>query len=952
MKKGKAIFNPEARSAIYNRNWQGGNADDLVSIDHPGHVMFQFDSDDLRFGSAATVLNNWSPYLTQSLEGADADLWTEEMLLGVTDRLRKGSFGVFSPLFRNTNDGDGFVVTRQLGNYPIKTAFGRREWKESFTYLVSRLKTIPRFIGPTSGEPNPIFGQTSIHTGGGEDIVMPGWLGNGIVDTGDGADIILSSPQIHAVSLYDVRFVDHIFSSDELFANHYVYYPSAYSTKETAYNPKGNLYKAGEGDDLIYYDSGVGEAFGEEGDDVFAPSFGSFNWAIDTLFQAPRLGPNYKLGSDKFDSNLTLDWATYAPYPGQQALLSPLKTFNRKRDFKDVPLDQTIGQSYGDTYGYSLQFDADIKGRGQMKYYVSTIKKESLNPLNSGLSKNAQGTVALDNQYFNVLGGQKLYGGNGNDIFYGLDPDFYQGYRTAGNGQGLRVAFNRGKDAEGRQVAQAVNPVEMYGGLGGDYFALGNPNNLSAADRTNNSRDYFYRISGNHDEFLSKNNAFFNAQPSPDVFEFNLSYEGENWTSSVSSESEEGGASASDVLNLAGASLSLIQSAAGAVKDTLPKIFPVLGLLGSAASLVGTSLGINPAKPKKEADEQKDYFRNPLGSWQQKTRIQDWDPSDAIMIRVDPPSQQTSASRWSGVSLKLEKATDSEGSALDINYESIGQNKKTLVRLEEFYAQPRQGLKNWYVGNFNTGSYEIINSDDIAFFGQLPFGTKLPGYPDQYNFQVEANERIFRWTDTELLNQGELEKRKTLSETLAVQLDTRSLGYYWDIKYNDPIVSPNAQDPNNPKLKDLTINQNSSKLWYRDAAQDGTWKNFTFADITSGNRDAVTAARRATPIWSQSQPNWVSPPDWNKPLPKLSSARQAVISPPAQTGPFNTNQQLLQLFNFRNRQLNHPRFIPLQTGDSQSDPVTPFGFSQGHQSGFDVGDPFINSALPSDLLMA
>jgi hypothetical protein len=93
MKKGKAIFNPEARSAIYNRNWQGGNADDLVSIDHPGHVMFQFDSDDLRFGSAATVLNNWSPYLTQSLEGADADLWTEEMLLGVTDRLRKGSFG-------------------------------------------------------------------------------------------------------------------------------------------------------------------------------------------------------------------------------------------------------------------------------------------------------------------------------------------------------------------------------------------------------------------------------------------------------------------------------------------------------------------------------------------------------------------------------------------------------------------------------------------------------------------------------------------------------------------------------------------------------------------------------------------------------------------------------------------------------------------------------------------
>lgn len=559
------------------------------------------------------------------------------------------------------------------------------------------------------------------------------------------------------------------------------------------------------------------------------------------------------------------------------------------------------------------------------------------------------------------MGGQKLYGGNGNDIFYGLDPAFYQGYRTAGNGQGIRAAFNRGKDAEGRQVAQAVNPVEMYGGLGGDYFALGNPNNLSAADRTIDSRDYFYRISGNHDEFLSKNdefppknNAFFNAQPSPDVFEFNLSYEGENWTSSVASEFEEGGASASDVLNVTGGSLALIQSAAGAVKDTLPRIFPVLGLLGSVASLVGTSLGINAAKPKKEADEQKDYFRNPLGSWQQKTRIQDWDPSDAIMIRVDPPSRQTSASRWSGVSLKLEKATDSEGSALDINYESIGQNKKTLVRLEDFYAQPRQGLKNWFVGNFNTGSYEIINSDDMAFFGQLPLGTELPSYRDQFGFPVEANEHIFRWTDTELLNQGELEKRKTLSETLAVQLDTRSLGYYWDIKYNDPIVSPNAQDLNNPKLKDLTINQKSSKLWYKDkdAAQVVTWKNFTFADITSGNPDAVTAARRATPIWSQEKPNWVSPPDWNKPLPKLSSARQAEASPPAQTAPDNTNQQLLQMFNLSYRLLNHPRFVASQTSDSQSDLVAPYGFAQGRESGFDVDDPFFRSALPSDLLLA
>lgn len=381
MKKGKAIYDPAGNrqgdlGVLFDRNWEGGNADDLVSIDHPGHVMFQFDSDDLRSGSARTVLRNWSPLLTQSLASADTDFWTEEMLSGVPDRLRNGNFGIFSPVFPDTGDGDGFAVTRELGNNPIKTAFGGRGWKESFTYLVSRLKTIPRyFVAPSSGEPQPFFSKTSIKTWGGEDIVMPGWLGNGIVDTGDGADIILSSPQMHAISLYDVRYEkpkSFFFSSGDydLFANHYVYYPSAFSTKETIYNHNGNLYKAGKGDDLIYYDSGVSQAFGEEGDDVFAPSFGSFNWAVDTLIQSYAssniLPSRYEDKATSKDERLYLDlkppFGSYAPYLGEKGLLSPLKIFTRSRDFDQVPLSQTIGESYGNTYGYSLQFDADLTG--------------------------------------------------------------------------------------------------------------------------------------------------------------------------------------------------------------------------------------------------------------------------------------------------------------------------------------------------------------------------------------------------------------------------------------------------------------------------------------------------------------------------------------------------------------------------------------------------------------
>jgi len=151
-----------------------------------------------------------------------------------------------------------------------------------------------------------------------------------------------------------------------------------------------------------------------------------------------------------------------------------------------------------------------------------------------------------------------------------------------------------------------------------------------------------------------------------------------------------------------------------------------------------------------------------------------------------------------------------------------------------------------------------IDKSHLSFFGQVPLGQKsinLPSYKDEFGFQVKPGDAVFRWTDTELRNQDRLADLRTLSESIVLQLDTKTLGYFWDPVYKGT-AKPSSHG-NNPIIQDLELDPINSKLWIKQSSkphQEKQWISYSFHDI-SKNPVAKRAALRATPVWSTSNPS-------------------------------------------------------------------------------------------------
>lgn len=482
----------------------------------------------------------------------------------------------------------------------------------------------------------------------------------------------------------------------------------------------------------------------------------------------------------------------------------------------------------------------------------------------------------------------------------------------------------------------------MSGGPGADYFALGNPGNLTPEDIK--GEDYLYRISGNSDDFERRDTQTFGNSISPDVFDFNLSYQGESWKNTVVTTPGSGTKKEfADYYNATASGLGLALSVVQAFGINTP----IWGAVSAVANFIGSLFPFVSPKEQEEVSVSNEYYRDPLKDWRKVTKIWDWDPSDAIVLRVDPadPTKTNAQNRWQNIVFEMDETNNSNDTqALDIRYRNANSpSKQPLIRLEKFLDVPATGGA-WYAHDFRTGKQVRINKDHLGFFGQLSANSKIkgqevipPAYTDDTDFNVEAGDSLFRWTDNGLKNkQNDIyQKMREVTDRLIVQLDTKKLGYYWDIKYKSERGKVLPQNPS-----DLSIDKQNSKLWIRNPTRE--WTSFTLAQ-TETDPVAKDAASKAQPQWivpsSAKAPLAVKPVD----LPLTASAPTPAI---------NTNQQLLQLVNLRNRQLTHPRFIPLQTSDSQNDPVAPFGFAQGRQFGFEVADPFFSSGFSSDLLMA
>lgn len=854
---GKALFNSRTTSNTDGQLFLSTSGKSkLLSINYPTHALWSGLSTTLRAASAKPVFREWLLGGALPTDTTSADSWTKNVLQGVRERLNNDPLGVFSPVFprfqTEWGNGDGISVTRYLSdNYPLNQPFPGKKWYQGFQELIGALKLIPRRVGTNT---------SSMGLGPGNDVVLPGWLGNGKLTTGFGDDIILSSPQVHAAVMYDDNTVIKGLKADEYFADAYVYYPTAYAAKGTPFNPNGNSYSAGPGNDLIYYDAGVSEARGDDGDDILAPSFGSFNWALDSLLQGvvgrSSFDPLGKRGFEKDNLNLYSEVVdgktarTQTMVRGDKALLAPMTIFDRPQTVKDPN-----GRDYG-AFVYQFLYNAyTTPDRG-----TDGIINLSLEPLvNAGLSRDSSSSqVSIDRESVNRMGGQKLYGGPGSDLIYGIDPDFYKDFKTADNGQGRRVAFNYGADKPERQHAQIFSAVEMFGGSDPDYFVLGNPRNLEPAE-LGNGADYFYRISGNSDAFDRKDTLAFGSKAGPDLFDLNLTYQGQNWETIASGPGGGGSASNPDAASLAKLGFDGFKT----VKDVFAGFGGKLPIFGAFAALGSFAVGIASLfkpTPKEPIQTGNKYYNDPIGNWRKKINIQDWDPSDAITIRIDPSNASKELSdidkRWENVKFAFQPASDTGNrQALDLTYQlAKDTSATTLIRLEDWGDSASTGA--WYAWDFTAnkgkGGYTAINQQHLGFFGQVVFGDRhvaLPEYQDQYRFTVAAGSPVFRWTDTAIPTE-QLNQLRANSERIAIQLDTMTLGYYWDINYAGELATGS-------NIQNLRIDPEASKLWIRrndpSTGEFVAWDSYSLAQ-TQSDPEAQKLARLATPLWSLNQP--------------------------------------------------------------------------------------------------
>ena len=495
----------------------------------------------------------------------------------------------------------------------------------------------------------------------------------------------------------------------------------------------------------------------------------------------------------------------------------------------------------------------------------------------------------------------------------------------------------------------------MLGGQGADYFSLGNPGNLTPENII--GEDYLYRISGNGDTFERRDSPAFGDSISPDVFEFNLTYEGESWKNSVVTTPGSGTKNEfADYYNATASGLGLALSVVQAFGINTP----IWGAVSGVANFIGSLFPFFSPKEQEEISITKEYYRDPLKDWRKVTKIWDWDPSDAIVLRVDPAdSRSNSQSRWENIEFNTIPVNSSNDlNALDITYQNSNSTPaKSLVRLEKFFDPPATGGA-WYAYDFLQQKQVRIGTDHLGFFGQLSANSKIegqkvnpPAYTDETGFNVEAGDAFFRWTDSSLKNKPEYQKMRQVTDRIVLQMDTKKLGYYWDIKYKSERGQVLPQNPS-----DLSIDKQNSKLWIRQPTRD--WTFYTLAQ-TETNPVAKDAASKAQPQWivpsGAVAPRVVEPVD----PPLTAPARTPDLG--ADALPFKVINRLLAL-RARNGGIqatsqdpfgpSDPQFNPFPSSDPFNNGFDPFGSAQGVSSRFDVDDPFFRSALPGDLLLA
>jgi len=664
----------------------------------------------------------------------------------------------------------------------------------------------------------------------GDKVVIFGALSNKDVQLGAGNNIFMAS-SVMPVYSYAILQVGPQFNYQDQLDNKStaeIFYPSAQGLYGT------NTITAGNGNNLIYYDSSFQTIKTGSGNNVFAPSFGSFNWAANYL-QVSATG------------NLEV-----VAGPSQSMLFTP------------TPISaMPSGNATTDNIYYSVTNweGLTVKGSPPNLSLSAQFNRAFLNyvgPGGGGAPNTPSNAGRVDGSKANNIGGETIYGGSGSDTFYGADPTFYgaipiEAVGTGSNANRFVYVLPTGNSTNERFSLQNFTTITMLGGGGNNSFYLGNPTTINT-DASQYSFPFSYIISASHDyiatESIRGTLGFGTSVSAASNINLNLTTDVNSYISQTLSFTPDPSLGNTTKDNATQA-LAVGKAMYAGYKAVSMFGGPVtFGIADIASSLVDLTSNIvklieGNKTPPAPVNISTTMLSQPLGNWQKTVLINDWNPFVKINIDVTPTiANPNGRSNWANAQLKIGNPENITGSdpGVNISYTQADSKEFAILRLTGL-GDPRYGYYSYDFTQLNqnlpfavlTGSYKEITQNNLNFFGTIDNGTQAINALNNYQagngfiFSSSASpttamfgasqSKSFYWSDLAALGQKTLADAQAAASHLSVEFDSRSLGWYWDVKLLSTSTLANP----------LTDNANS-KLWIKSS---GNWTYYSFDTINT-----------------------------------------------------------------------------------------------------------------------
>ena len=609
------------------------------------------------------------------------------------------------------------------------------------------------------------------------------------------------------------------------------YYPASYNQNKKNFH---SITLSDHNDKILFDGSHRSIELGE-GDDIAIPSLAAFQPSI-------KFGKNI-INAIKDDNTSVKSGQVVAG--GQKvnktsAAGKPFRNGNLKYQENTISPSKSSNQIFNNYLS---------KGTGTFTSFGvnQTIYAEKTDILDADLMKNR-----------NIeIGGQQIYGGQGNDIIYGFDPLLYSDIQAK--------ELNSSNKATGTLDLEFLNnkktninwsPILFAGGAGQDTFILGDIGGVNlqngAVHQAHKNGSNYYTILGDKDLSdltpLNRIEKNWGETMSADEYILTATYPYERKVVQKAVNIDYSDPGSSNEVGTAQAVRKGIKAGIDIAK-AVEKKFPAIEAF---TSTVNFGLGVYKAMQTNESakDSLEKFYQDeikqavvPAGNWNQTIEIRDWDPLDRITIQMIPvkdPNVIQTEEAWNNFNFEIKAGnttamTDQgEGHILSMQTEVGGTKPIAYLSGLQSSSEQTHGYKTY---NFLTNKFQIFDpSKDITYLGVLSNtkgaesikkAYKEPNYQD---LEISKDSRVFLWNSQGLRNEGILGKYRSAASSMQVGVDTRKFGWYTDLKVRQGSTS------------DIDLSTSTFNYWDKSKKQ---WASHSLDELSKLEPNSPLAQKAA-----------------------------------------------------------------------------------------------------------